>query len=497
MKFSTFNTNDILSSKIHFQWTNIGLLFIFISQQISSQNLPEDLILLTKVVNYLKMEEIENETVRQHSEREQAWLDLLGADRINHIGIGELLLLARKSKCYRVVQHLLEKRKAYDEILDCYLPDPRRHIEMWSYLRQYANKSERKIYEQCHENFTKLLLIDSDETTKLVVDHFCDRIGQLIRLLEHDNDSLYRLIQNLLKQHVSLDTNDCEHYLNLLCQYNPENVEQFLRNNKNYRLENALEIVKKYELYQSLIYLYEKQGDFESAFSLSLELLKESAESTVEMRALELSALCNRASEALSEVEREKLWFTFIRVILSRTDLTTITRTILHAASSYVNLTNLVQLVLSSGTKTGNFGDIKHLLVGMLANSKYETFLLQTTSRVLGYDLHCMLAKQKIVSSRGLSVKSIKCIICRSRLYNQHDALVFGSCGHATHKACVGQIEDNDKLQCPRCGLATKDQINISNPRGSIYPIGTYDTNMDNALQLEAPKRSTLPDRIQ
>lgn len=439
------------------------------------------------------MEHIDNESSRQHSEREQAWLELLEADRINHISIGDLLTFARKARCFRVTQHLLEKRKSYDQILNCYFSDPLRYVEMWSYIRQYAEKPERKIYQQCYENFRQLLDIDSDETTKIIVEHFSEHIGQLIRLLENDDESLYRLVQNLLRQHVNLDANDCEHYLNLLCQYNPENVETFLRTNTNYRLENALEIVKKYKLYQSLISLLEKQGDFDSAFNLSLDLLKEAPESTAEMKALELSALCTRASDVLSDAERENLWFAFIRLILSRTDLTTITRSVLHAASGHVDLTNLVQLVLSSGTKTGNFGDIKHLLMGMLANSKYETFLMQTTSRVLGYDLNRLLAKQKRVASRGLSVKSIKCTVCRSRLYNQHDVVIFGSCGHAAHKACVPDIDVKDaKVQCPRCGLSIENRtpMAISSPNNSIFPPGVYDTNMDNGLQVEAPPRT-------
>lgn len=444
------------------------------------------------------MEHIETETNREHSEREQAWLDLLEADRINHISIADLLTFARKAKCYRVTQNLLEKRKAYDQILNCYLLDPRRHTELWNYIRQYADKPERKIFEQCHEHFTKLLLIDSDETTRIVVDHFGDRMEQLIRLLEHDNESLYRFVQNLLKHHVNLDTNDCEQYLNLLCLYNPENVDNFLRTNKNYRLENALEIVKKYQLYHSLIYLFEKQGDFESAFNLSLDLLKEADESTVEMKALDLSALCSRASLVLSDAERETLWFTFIKVILSRTDLTTITRNILQAASGYVNVTNLVQLVLSSGTKTGNFGDIKHLLLGMLANSKYETFLLETTSQVLSYDLHCLLAKQKKVVSRGLSVKSIKCIVCRSRLYNQHEVMIFGSCGHAAHKVCALPNEsDASALQCPRCLTNCEhDSMKLPKPSEQVYPPGVYESNMESGLQLEAPPRRIAGSKI-
>lgn len=439
------------------------------------------------------MDTIENETARQHSEREQAWLELLENDRINTVTFSELLTMAKQAKCYRVTEYLLNKKKAYGQILSCYILDPYRHVEIWNYIQQYANKPERLIYQQVCENFSKLLEINSQEMTKIAIEYFHSNIDHFIRLLENDQESLYKFIQSLLKYNINIGTNECEHYLNLLCQYNPENVDSFLRNNECYRLKNALEIVKKYELYDCMIYLYEKQGDFDSAFNLSLDLLKEAPESTAEMRALELSSLCSRASDVLSEPEREKLWFALIKTILSRSDLTLITRSILHAASSYVDLTNLVHLVLTSGTKTGNFGDIKHLLVGMLANSKYEKLLMQTTARILGNDLHMLLKKEKRVASRGLSVKSIKCIVCRSRLYNQQDIIVFGICGHAAHQACVPEINNTEKkVQCPRCGevITDRNTMTLATPKSTIFDDVTIEKRDSSELQLEAPPRA-------
>lgn len=440
------------------------------------------------------MESIEDETARQHSEREQAWLELLENDRINTVTFSELLTMAKQAKCCRVTEYLLDKRKAYDQILNCYILDPYRHVEIWNYIQRYANKPERLIYQQCCENFAKLLEINSKEMTKIAVEYFHSNVNHFIRLLENDQESLYKFIKNLLKYNVSLGTNDCEHYLSLLCLYNPETVETFLRNNECYRLENALEIVKKYQLYDCMIFLYEKQGDYDSAFNLSLDSLKEAPESTAEMRALVLSSLCSRASEVLVEAEREKLWFSLIKTILSRSDLTLITRSILHSASGHVDLTNLVHLVLTSGTKTGNFGDIKQLLVGMLANSKYEKLLIQTTARILGNDLHTLLKKEKRVASRGLSVKSIKCIVCRSRLYNQQDVIAFGLCGHAAHQACVPEVNSTEKrLQCPRCGevITERSLIPLTKPKSKIFDDIIFEnSDSTSELQLEAPPRA-------
>lgn len=443
-------------------------------------------------MEYLKKEHIDNESSRQHAEREHAWLELLEADCMKAIHTDNLLNYAYKAKCYRVAQEFLEKRGSFESILNCYLLDAQRHCEMWDYIRENADKPERKIFEACKSNIIQLLAIDSNEISKIIVDKFGDHIEQLIRLLEHDEEKLYSLMQNLVKHHVKLNANDCEHYLDLLCKNNPENVEEFLRKNSNYRLENALEIVKKYELLHCLIYLFEKRGDFESAFNMSLELLKEAPESTAEMKAIELCGLCTRASKVLSDAECETLWFTFIESVLARTDLSMISKSILHSSKKYVNLSNLVQLVLNSGAKTRNFGDIKDLLLGMLDNSKFETILLQTTARVHGLDLHHLLQKQRMMVSRGIHLKSVNCIVCRMGLYNQQDILLFGSCGHASHKSCVPETNDNDvgMQKCSFCGTGVqqREPIRISTPTNKLFPDCEYNV-LDETLHLEAPPR--------
>lgn len=437
------------------------------------------------------MEHIENESARQHSDREQAWLALLEADRINISNLSDQLKVAYQAKCYRVVEHLLEKQQSYDQILACYLQDQHRHPQIWNYIEQHANRSERKILQQCCDNFPILLNIDSEKITQFILEFFPRSIDQFVKMLENDENNLYKFVGLLLKNNISISSHYCEVYLNLLCQRNPKNVEGFLRTNESLRLENAIEIVQNYELYDCLIYLHERQGDFDAAFNLSLDLLKEAPESTAEVRALELSALCSRASQVLSAADREKLWFSLIKTILSRSDLTLVTKSILHAAGGHVNLTNLVQLVLNSGTKTGNLGDIKHLLIGMLANSKYEIVLQQTTSRILGQDLHRMLAREKEIANRGLSIKSIKCIVCRLRLYNQQEALVFGLCGHAAHRSCISDIysADDKKLQCPRCDNEIHEikPIELAKPNDSFFKNNANDSL---TLHVEAPPRS-------
>lgn len=433
------------------------------------------------------MENIRNETPRQHIEREEAWLQLIEADCLNHIPTAEHLKMAQSAKCYRVIENLMEKRKAYQDIISCYICDPYRHDEMWSYVKRHIGTPSRKVYEQLLEHFEKCIEINCEEMTRVVIESFMPNLNRFIRLLDHNEKSLYLFLDQLNRNQVQMELNDCETYLQLLCKYHTENVESFLKSNENYRIENALEIVKQFQLTNCSIYLYEKQGDFQSAFNLSMEQLKEAPESNAESRALIVSALCSRASLVLPESQREKLWFTFLRLILPRPDLTQITRTILHAASGHVNLTNLVQLVLTSGTSTGNFGDIKHLLVGMLSNSRYETLLLHTTSQVLGRDLHDLFVKQKKAASQGLFIKSIKCVVCRIRLYNQQDVIVFGSCSHVVHSNCLVE----QCTVCPRCGATSLEStpVRLAVPTNDILDRSERTSNLSSKLNVEAPPR--------
>ncbi|GAB0099149.1 Vacuolar protein sorting-associated protein 8 homolog [Sergentomyia squamirostris] len=473
----------------------IGCLFHFISQQIASNGLPHDDTMLESVVNYLQMPH--NENSRQHFEREQAWLELLNANCLQNIPLHEMITMAKNSKCYRVMEYLYEKTCQFHEILQCYLQVPRQD-EMIIYIRQYANVPDRQIYQQIYNHFPRLLDINADEIVRILVEKFETKITSLIKLVNGDSKKIYIFLENLLKNSWPLQTEDCEHYIELLCQYNPEYVETFLRSNDKYRLDVVLKLAKNHQLNEACMLIYEKKGDYQSSFNIALELLKEAPESVAEESALQVSALCSRASEILPENQKEELWFSLLRIILIRSDLTSITKNILHAAGNHVDLSKLVQLVLSSGTQTGNFGDIKHLLLGMLSNSQYEKLLLETTARILGTDLHNLLAKEKKTATRGVCLKSIKCIICLLRLKttNSNQVLIFGNCGHAVHEGCLNFQNGSSQhiLQCPSCGdaMIKSQKLSTSQPQLDIYPEQMKNSLSSVILQMSAPPRIGL-----
>lgn len=443
------------------------------------------------MVSHLKTAASEHESKRQHAEREQAWLELLVNDCLLHITMGDQLRSARAAKCYRVVEYLLEKRKCYEDILPCYLDDEFRHVELWSYLRRHAKHEERAVLEQLFAHFEQILRIDAAELTRIVVDCFASHIPQLLHLLDPNETQSFRFMSELDKQHVTFDTEDSERFIMLLCRFDANQVDAYLRRNDNYRIANALGVCRAFQLAESTIYLLEKQGNYEEAFGVAMERLNDAPESMAEARAQELSQLCTRATEVLSPKESQRLWFAVIDAVLVRPDLSQITRSILHAASKFVDLSEMVQRIMlaTRSESSGNFGDIRPILVGMLSNSKYEIFLLKTTAKVLGDDLHTKLARAESLTGRGLAVKSVRCVNCQTGLSGQ-DVRVFGTCGHAVHEACAQTPSGGQLEQCPRCGAGAKDgqfESAVISPKTGTIHVQSSPTH--GVLQVDAPPR--------
>ncbi|XP_058830163.1 vacuolar protein sorting-associated protein 8 homolog [Topomyia yanbarensis] len=496
----------------HASWSQIGCLLNFIAQQIATRLLPENDLLLERVVSYLTRQSQEREdagmTRREHSEQEQTWLELLRSNCLSHIPNEELLRISRQSRCYRVTEYILEELGRYEEIFDCYLLDEFRHNELFTYIVQYCENGRRQVLPLLMQNFKRILDINAEQTTRVVTEHFMRHLNRFLQLLEDSPEKLFLFLRQLLKQSIQLETRDCEKYLQLLCQYQPDEVIEFLKSNDSYRLDYAVSTIRSHGMSTALIYLYEKQGDYQSAYGIAVEALKDAPESTAEICALQVSGLCTRASALLSEAEREELWFSLLKIVLSRTDLTQITKNILTSASEFVDLAKLVQLVLTSGTKTGNFGDIKHVLIGMLSNSAYETVLLETTSRILGKDLHSVLERDRRFARKGLCVKSIKCTICRSKLYNaaKDSIVVFGNCGHALHKECASRFctvtvespaaeaSSLTRLRCPRCDavISERESVKTSECRFDLRMTRTVRSDDAEVLKVSAPPRIGL-----
>ncbi|XP_075164804.1 vacuolar protein sorting 8 isoform X2 [Haematobia irritans] len=447
-------------------WSEIGCLLNFIAQQISDSCLPCDTQLLEKVLNYLSMETIDNETSRLHSERENAWYELLVNNCLDPISNDtEQLDLAKRARCYYVQEYLLEKLKRYDQILSCYINNPLRHEIMFVYMERYAKETNRKVYQQIKTHLKQLLDIDGKETTRIIDLYYRDKVDELLDLLANEEKSHFIFLKELQQRNDDLSPEQCEKLICFLCKYEPHNVDEFLKASNCYNIDGALHLVTEHKLLTPAIFLAEKKGDYNAAFHYAMELLKSTKTEDMTECAKSVSALCSRCSLAskssLTETEREALWFELLKYILPLENLKSITKTMLHEASQHVDLSNLVHLVMNTRNVSGNFGDIKELLLSMLNQSKAETNAMEIALRILEKEIAEELHKKQKIASRGLLITMMHCVVCKKRLYNEA-AIIIGACSHAMHVPCSIEFQKqhtkyDDEVDSPSTSSSSKN----------------------------------------
>ncbi|GLH03603.1 Vacuolar protein sorting-associated protein 8 homolog [Gryllus bimaculatus] len=483
--------------------SQVGSLFTFLARQLAKPwcSLHVERQLFEQVVEFLT-EGSTSSTMGHHEERQQALLELIRAGGLQHYNQEKLLAQALKAAFYRVCELLYEQRHEYDKILQCYLKDPLRRPQVFSYLRNilliYTKAEERvRIESQVVENIKELLDIDAVRTGQIVTLHLSQLLPSIIDKLQSEPPILFQFLQGLfdyrdshstvghMKEDLELDPHLVEQYIELLCQYNPDKVYSFLVSNEGYRLDQALQIVKKHNSIENTAYLLEKTGDFQSALNLLLTKLDVEIQQTLEASengthtalhdlATQLMGLCQRGSATLDENGRRGMWFPLLESLMKPQRevhgklpvLQELTQQLLTSMSGYVSLPAILQVILKDPAyKDGKFGDIRELMMGMLSNSCYEETLLQTTSRLLSVDLHNKLARLMSDCNRGLSPRNPICALCRKPLDTMKatESAILFRCGHCYHAQCM-------KSQIHCCLCVSSSAIG-KNANSEILPI--------------------------
>lgn len=487
----------------------------FISQQITTGSLPDSSSFLMKITNFITSDTHFAVSSRQHAEKEQTFLNLMEANALSvRFSFDELLEIAHRTKCYVVAQFILEKLKRYDKIIECFVLSNNSH-ELFRYIMENKNTDERKIYQQIYEHFQSILEIDCEKITKIIVEYYPICIPQFLKIIASIPRLHYNFLKSLVANNSELETSDYNTFLTLQCQYNPENVLEFLQNSiHTYDVHHAISVVEEKNLTSAMIFLYEKNSDYQKAFTLAMDLLRDAPESLAENHALKVSYLCMRASHVLNPVDRESYWFELIEVILARNYLSSIVKQVLHLASSSVDLMKLVKVIMRDNDNESNksFGDIKHILIGMLSNFEYESLLLSTSQNILNRDLHKSLLKAKQSAEVGIFCKSLKCILCKRRLSDAVKAaseakenggndqiIVFSICGHSMHNSCyqesltISVSKPEGDISCNKCGIKIleKDSVYLSKTNWNL--IAEDEVTVD--LKLKAPTRAGLDNK--
>ncbi|KAJ6669149.1 hypothetical protein lerEdw1_007958 [Lerista edwardsae] len=488
--------------------SQVGCLFTFLARQLAKPNntLFVNRTLFDQVLEFLCSPDDDS----RHSERQQVLLELLQAGGIVQFEENRLIQMAEKAEFYQICEFMYEREHRYDKIIDCYLHDPLRKEEVFTYIHNilsipgYSTEEKQSVWQKAMKHIEELLLVSPSKAADLISIHFSDQIEQIIQNLQ-DQFLLFQFLKSLLDPRegisqdlLQLSPSVTELFIELLCQYDPDQVLEALQFLDSYRLEETIQVTKKHQLHEASSYLLEKKGDIHSAFLVMLEWLQSKllaltheAEKTIEFPSLKdidntlakTIALCQRNSHNLNQQQREALWFPLLEAMMSPQRLSSctvlchyseflknLTMQVLNNMAAFIALPLILQRILQDPVYgRGKLGEIQGLVLGMLDSFNYEQTLLETTTSLLNRDLHWSLRNLKASVTKGLNPKQDYCCICLQqykRRQESADQIIVFSCGHLYHSLCLLSKE---------CGTESKGQMrwtcfkcNASNKGGKL-----------------------------
>ncbi|KAG8235780.1 hypothetical protein J437_LFUL016309 [Ladona fulva] len=163
--------------------------------------------LFERVVEYLAGADGNQGSIGQHEERQQALLELFGAGGLDHYDPEKLLQLCLQAKFYRVCELLYEQKGEHGNILLCYLQDPLRKHQVYSYLQNVLSSQSisKEIEPHIIENIKELVDIDSRKAGQLIATNTPHLIPKLTEKLEEFPAILYQLLIEIFQCSISED----------------------------------------------------------------------------------------------------------------------------------------------------------------------------------------------------------------------------------------------------------------------------------------------------
>ncbi|KAG8135841.1 hypothetical protein E2320_008821 [Naja naja] len=469
--------------------SQVGCLFTFLAQQLAKPNntLFVNRMLFDQVLEFLCSPDDDS----RHSERQQVLLELLQAGGIVQFEENRLIQMAEKAEFYQICEFMYEREHRYDRIIDCYLHDPLRKEEVFSYIHNilsipgYSTEEKQSVWQKTMKHIEELTSVSPFKTADLISIHFSDEIEQIIQILQ-DEHLLFQFLKSLLDPReginqdlLQLSPSITEQFIDLLCRYDADQVLETLKFLESYRLEETIQVTQKYQLHEASSYLLEKKDDIPGAFLIMLEWLQSKLSTLtsgdkisaqlpllkdIEDTLAKTIALCQRNSHKFNQQEREAMWFPLLEAMLSPQRSTllpryseylkNLTMQVLNNMTTFIALPLILQRILQDPVYgRGKLGEIQGLVLGMLDSFNYEQTLLETTTSLLNRDLHWSLRNLKASMTRGLNPKQDYCCICLQQYKRRQqtgDQIIVFSCGHLYHSLCLLSKE---------CGTETTGQM--------------------------------------
>ncbi|XP_028409020.1 vacuolar protein sorting-associated protein 8 homolog [Dendronephthya gigantea] len=491
---------EVLVQGTGFTPIQVGSFFTFMARQMAKHSkISLNKVLFEQVLEYLS----NPEDMVRHNEREQALLELLDSGALRQFDEERILVLAENGKFYQVCEILYIRRRQYGKVLSCYFRDQSRQNQAFEFVKlkmtddSYTDLDRAELKQTVLENLLEFVAVDTRRTAHMIMAYFPDSLKWAIQKLEDQRQILYNFLKSvfdisessLSKFEPPSDATTNETFIELMCEFESLAVYPHLRSSNNYRLQETLEIVKRFDIIDATAYLLEKSGDVKGAFALLLQALEKCVKNvdqgfinrvnskemsmaltTCKTTLLVIIQLCQRNSRRMDEYERENLWFPLLEVVMSPqrklTDMTSdhflafkdLTRHVLNSMTGHISLPMILQKIMQDPTyNSGKFGEIRELIMGMLDTYSYEETLLTTTNHLLASDLHRSLSHMKGLLNRGVKPRHSICQLCQRPILmgetsSKHSDLIIFRCEHCCHTECLrNEFGDDRNWSCPIC----------------------------------------------
>ena len=362
----------------------------------------------------------------QREERQQAVLDIIHADTQTgwtHFDLSDLEEKCLSAGFYQVLEKLYERSGRQDEIIDCYLLDIQRRTRVFSWLAR-ARVSVQTLLEK----MSALMEIDVIKFTDVVLKYSEENnlLCNVLEQLRDEEETLYSVLHHVMSLSHPLVSRDMHsRHLQLMCQFEPASVPQYLAsadNHEYYDISEALQLCTDHGLLEARVYLLERQSRVSEAFELLMSSLKPKLRSidnenigVLNQNVTNIIELCQRSSDKVISDEIEDMWCSLLQVtvqplseledadLISSWRLTV--RTVVSSMLGHVDNARVVSIIVSEPgfTKSGNWSDVKEVMGDILDMARYEERLLASTLATLRAEIAEMSGRLVRQRQRGVS----------------------------------------------------------------------------------------------
>ncbi|CAG2113369.1 unnamed protein product [Medioppia subpectinata] len=343
----------------------------------------------------------------------------------------------KNERLLEALAELYSREGKHDKALTIY-KDIGNKTQVFDLIRKYG------LYSKLQEQLEVFLQLNADEASKLLIEN---QETIPVELVVKKLKSKPQLLLTYLDHLVHKDPDVCAVHHGLLvelyAQYSSEKLMAFLRSSNHYQLEKALDICRKKNLFNEIVFLLGRMGNTKEALQLITDKLDD----------------INHAIEFCKEHSDAELWEDLIKYSMNKPCFI---RVLLRNIGTH--MADPIALIhrIPEGMEIDGLNEA---LVKILRDYNLQSELEDGCRRVLVSDCYSLLQKLNRQQRRGVSIDDdYLCQGCQRKIFAREiryatDIVVF-NCRHIFHESCL--LATKGEFVCVICSAQQKSEFMIS-----------------------------------